>query len=239
MKNLKDFINESRINEDVDENLFWLLDKWFERNENQKSEFISILVQCRQEGDKVNIDSLKKLLHNTELKKDLKEFINFLSNDLEPQNNKDYLYELKQVIEVVIGKKEKNKYLGENQITEKLIINKNIKIKEYNYHPKSTTELRKILWDLLEKRGENADLNDIDTSKITFMDSLFSDSDFDGDISQWDVSNVEDMDFMFYNSNFTGKNGDISQWDVSKVEHMKDMFLKSPLEKNPPKWYKV
>lgn len=239
MKNLKDFINESRINEDVDDNLFWLLDKWFERNENQKSEFISILVQCRQEGDKVNIDNLKKLLHNTELKKDLKEFINFLSNDLEPQNNKDYLYELKQVIEVVIGKKEKNKYLDENQITEKLIINKNIKIKEYNYHPKSTTELRKILWDLLEKRGENADLNDIDTSKITFMDSLFSDSDFDGDISQWDVSNVEDMDFMFYNSNFTGKNGDISQWDVSKVEHMKDMFLKSPLEKNPPKWYKV
>ena len=115
MKNLKDFINESRINEDVDENLFWLLDKWFERNENQKSEFISILVQCRQEGDKVNIDNLKKLLHNTELKKDLKEFINFLSNDLEPQNNKDYLYELKQVIEVVIGKKEKNKYLDENK----------------------------------------------------------------------------------------------------------------------------
>ena len=239
MKNLKDFINESRINEDVDDNLFWLLDKWFERNENQKSEFISILVQCRQEGDKVNIDNLKKLLHNTELKKDLKEFINFLSNDLEPQNNKDYLYELKQVIEVVIGKKEKNKYLDENQITEKLIINKNIKIKEYNYHPKSTTELRKILWDLLEKRGENADLNDIDTSKITFMDSLFSDSDFNGDISQWDVSNVEDMDFMFYNSNFTGENGDISNWDVSKVEHMKDMFLKSPLEKNPPKWYKL
>ena len=239
MKNLKDFINESRINEDVDDNLFWLLDKWFERNENQKSEFISILVQCRQEGDKVNIDNLKKLLHNTELKKDLKEFINFLSNDLEPQNNKDYVYELKQVIEVVIGKKEKNKYLDENQITEKLIINKNIKIKEYNYHPKSTTELRKILWDLLEKRGENADLNDIDTSKITFMDSLFSDSDFNGDISQWDVSNVEDMDFMFYNSNFTGENGDISNWDVSKVEHMKDMFLKSPLEKNPPKWYKL
>jgi len=238
MKNLKDFINESRINEDVDENLFWLLDKWFERNENQKSEFISILVQCRQEGDKVNIDNLKKLLHNTELKKDLKEFINFLSNDLEPQNNKDYLYELKQVIEVVIGKKEKNKYLENNkekQVSEKLIINKNTKIQKYNYHPKSTTELRKILWDLLEKRGENADLNDIDTSKITFMDSLFSDSDFNGDISQWDVSNVEDMDFMFYNSDF---NGDISQWDVSKVEHMKDMFLKSPLEKNPPKWYK-
>ena len=120
-------------------------------------------------------------------------------------------------------------------INEKLIINKNIKIQKYNYHPKSTTELRKILWDLLEKRGENANLNDIDTSNITFMDSLFSDSYFNGNISGWDVSNVEDMDFMFYNSDF---NGDISDWDVSKVEHMRDMFLKSPLEKNPPKWYK-
>ncbi len=114
MKSLKNFIYENRINEDVDENLFWLLDKWFERNENQKSEFIEIIVKCKQNGDKVSIDNLKKLLHNTELKKDLKEFINFLSNDLEPHNNKDYLYELKQVIEIVIGKKEKNKYLDEN-----------------------------------------------------------------------------------------------------------------------------
>ena len=109
MISLKDYIFE-----ELDDNLFWLLDKWFERNENQKSEFIGITVQCRQEGDKVNIDNLKKLLHNTELKKNLKEFINFVDNDLEPQNNKDYLYELKQVIEVVIGKKEKNKYLYES-----------------------------------------------------------------------------------------------------------------------------
>ena len=40
---------------------------------------------------------------------------------------------------------------------------------------------------------------------------------------------------MFYNSTF---NGDISKWDVSKVKYMKYMFDKSPLEKNPPKWYK-
>lgn len=112
MKSLKNFIYENRINEDVDDNLFWLLDKWFERNENQKSEFISIVVKCRQEGDKVNIDNLDKLLNNTELKRNLKEFINFIDNDIEPQSNKDYLYSLKQIIEVVIGKKEKNIYLN-------------------------------------------------------------------------------------------------------------------------------
>ena len=32
--------------------------------------------------------------------------------------------------------------------------------------------------------------------------------------------------------------GDISKWNVSKVENMNKMFYKSPLEKNPPKWYK-
>ena len=40
---------------------------------------------------------------------------------------------------------------------------------------------------------------------------------------------------MFNDSKFTG---DISEWDVSKVKNMWYMFLGSPLEKNPPKWYK-
>ena len=56
-----------------------------------------------------------------------------------------------------------------------------------------------------------------------------------GDISNWDVSNVEDMECMFYNTKF---NGDISNWDVSNVKDMDDMFYDSPLQKNPPKWYK-
>ena len=40
---------------------------------------------------------------------------------------------------------------------------------------------------------------------------------------------------MFYNSEF---NGDISNWNVSNVKHMYHIFDNSPLEKNPPKWYK-
>ena len=39
----------------------------------------------------------------------------------------------------------------------------------------------------------------------------------------------------FYESSF---NGDISNWNVSNVENMSYMFFGSPLEKNPPKWYK-
>jgi len=99
------------IFEELDtDNLFWLLDKWFERNEKQLSEFIEIVVQCRQNGDKVSIDKLKELIKGTKFETNLKEFINFVDNDLEPIENKDYIYILKQIIEVVIGKKEKNKY---------------------------------------------------------------------------------------------------------------------------------
>ena len=40
---------------------------------------------------------------------------------------------------------------------------------------------------------------------------------------------------MFCKSNF---NGDISDWDVSNVINMGYAFFGSPLENNPPKWYK-
>ena len=40
---------------------------------------------------------------------------------------------------------------------------------------------------------------------------------------------------MFTQSKF---NGDISNWDVSNVIDMYGMFNNSPLEYNPPKWYK-
>ena len=94
-------------------------------------------------------------------------------------------------------------------IQERLHINKDIK--SYNYHPKTHDELIKIVDQLIKERGNEADLNDIDTSEITDMYQLFYKSEFNGDISNWNVSNVKDMSYM---------------------------FDKSPLEKNPPKWYK-
>ena len=119
-------------------------------------------------------------------------------------------------------------------IQERLHINKDTKI-VYNYHPKKRLELNKLINKLIEERGDEADLNDIDTSKITNMSKLFYVSSFNGDISNWDVSNVQYMYSMFRHSEF---NGDISNWDVSNVKDMGAMFYKSPLEKNPPKWYK-
>ena len=125
-------------------------------------------------------------------------------------------------------------------IQERLHINKDIKSYNYNYnyHPKTRDELKELVDKLIKERGNEADLNDIDTSEITDMSALFFKSSFNGDISNWDVSNVKDMISLFRESKFTGENGNISNWDVSNVEDMYGIFDNSPLEKNPPKWYK-
>ena len=123
-----------------------------------------------------------------------------------------------------------------NFIQEKLVINKHSKVK-YNYHPKSRDELKELVNKLIEERGNEADLNDIDTSNITDMTELFYRSNFNGNISEWDVSNVEDMTRMFYQSKFSGDNGDISKWNTKKVKNVLNMFKFSPGEVYPPIWY--
>ena len=150
-----------------------------------------------------------------------------------------------------------------NYIVEKLKkINSKNTGKQYNYFPKNTDELKRIVSNLIKERGNEANLNDIDTSEITDMSYMFQTSKFNGNISKWDVSNVNNMIGMFCYSDFTGENGDISDWDVSNVKHMNNMFFDSsfngdisnwdvskvksmytmfmgcPLSKNPPKWYK-
>ena len=129
-------------------------------------------------------------------------------------------------------------------INEKLIINKNTKINKYNYQPEDKYELNDLIKKLLEERGLDADLNDIDISKITDMNYLFDRPsfnkinkydlcNFNGDISKWDVSHVKTMVGMFYESKF---NGDISNWDVSNVEYMAYMFSESKFNGDISKW---
>ena len=106
MKHLSNYILE-----ELDDNIWWLLDKWFDRNEQQYQEFIEIVIKCKQEGEKVNIENLKNIIKGTQIERNLKSFVNFIDNEVNPINTKDYLYSLKQIIEMVLGKKEKNKYL--------------------------------------------------------------------------------------------------------------------------------
>ena len=136
----------------------------------------------------------------------------------------------------------------------------------YRVEDSSRKTLKKLIEKLIDKRGPECDLNDIDVSNVEDMSYMFYLSNFNGDISGWDVSGVTDMNNMFYNSKFTGENGDISGWDVSWAIDMycmfcnspftgengdisgwdvnpdcdmTDMFKNSPLENNPPEWYRV
>ena len=148
-----------------------------------------------------------------------------------------------------------------NYISEALI-KKDTKVKTYNYYPKTYNELRSLLEKLLEERGEDANLNDIDTSNITYMSSLFDGLDpHNIDISKWDVSNVEEMDSMFYDcENFNcdlskwnvkkvkymnwmfggciNFDSDLSKWDIRNVKNMRNMFADCTSLKNKPSWYK-
>ena len=106
-------------------------------------------------------------------------------------------------------------------------------ISTYTCQSKSKIELKEIIKDRINKEGPDCDLNDIDTSLITDMSTLFFDSKFTGDISKWNVSNVRDMSFMFYNSEF---NSDISKWDMLNVKDMFGMFYKAKFNQDIANW---
>ena len=94
--------------------------------------------------------------------------------------------------------KEIVKFIQEGlKITAKTKVNEKPK---YNYHPKTKEELKDLLKQLIEERGNEGDFNDIDTSKIKDMSDLFNGMDkFNGDISKWNVSNVKNNNKIFYN----------------------------------------
>jgi surface protein len=62
---------------------------------------------------------------------------------------------------------------------------------------------------------------------------MFTNSEFNRDISKWNVSKVVDMDYMFGGSKF---NQDISNWDVSKVASMTRIFSNSSFSGNVNTW---
>ena len=82
----------------------------------------------------------------------------------------------------------------------------------YTLFPQTTEELKQMIEDEISKNGNECSLNHINVSEINDMSGMFRASKFNGDISDWNISNVRDMGHM---------------------------FVYSPLENNPPKWYKI
>lgn len=148
----------------------------------------------------------------------------------------------------------------EQYIIEKLKIQNVKNTTEHTLFPETKEELIKMIKEEISKNGKQCNLNHIDVSGITDMESLFnryglrafdgdisewdvsnvtnmknmfSSSDFDGNISEWDVSSVEDMSCMF---EYSGFKGDISKWDVSSVKNMKNMFHASKFDGDISDW---
>ena len=99
----------------------------------------------------------------------------------------------------------------------------NDKFHKKGYKPKDKDTLEKLLERMIEVRGDEGDFNDIDTSDIKDMESLFLfNTTFNGDITGWNVSKVTDMSGMFfYAESF---NQPIGNWEFLIVRHMRSMF---------------
>ena len=92
------------------------------------------------------------------------------------------------------------------------------------YKPKNRDTLEKLLERMIKIRGDEGDFNDIDTSDIESMESLFLFNEtFNGDITGWNVSSVISMDGMF--SGATSFNQPIGKWKFPNVTDVRNMFF--------------
>ena len=120
-----------------------------------------------------------------------------------------------------------------SEIVEGLKITSKSRVNE-TYKPKSPEELALMIKKLVNERGVDADLNDIDLGYLTDISFAFQyATKFNGDISRWDVSHIKYMSFLFKGIKFKG---DISNWDVSNVEDMSYMFCNCPFDGDLSKW---
>ena len=104
------------------------------------------------------------------------------------------------------------------------------------YKPKDKDTLKWLLKRMIEVRGDEGDFNDIDTSDIESMTSLFNHNEtFNGDITGWNVSSVISMNSIFYGAK--SFNQDISKWKFPNVRDMKCMFCEaSSFNQDISKW---
>lgn len=95
------------INEELDENIFWLLDKWFENNEQDKQWFIELLVKYKTDKTRKTVETYVHDIPNEHLI----QFVSFIDNNLTSDKQLDYIYKLQQILDICVTNKGKqNKY---------------------------------------------------------------------------------------------------------------------------------
>ena len=106
---MKKLINYVKAELESD-NILWLLDQWFNRDEVAKEEFINIIFKCQKDH---TVNNAEKYLNQTQnLKLNLQSFINFVSDEVNIKSDKDYIYAFKELLKIIINNKSNsNKYI--------------------------------------------------------------------------------------------------------------------------------
>lgn len=87
---------------------------------------------------------------------------------------------------------------------------------------------------LFSMTGFDHDISNWNVGNVTNMGSMFGEMFFNQDIGDWNVGNVINMAGMFFaNEAF---NQDIGRWDVSKVTNMSSMFAHTRFNQNISNW---
>lgn len=93
------------ICESIDsDNLFWKIDKWFDKNNIENSErqaFIDLLDICRNNNNIVTKDAVS----NYALSNNIKPFVNFITDNVSGIEVNDYIYILMKIIQLILANK--------------------------------------------------------------------------------------------------------------------------------------
>lgn len=103
MKQLNNYIND-KIYESFEDNLFWKIDKYFERNELEKKQFIDIVDYFRDHPG-FNKKTIEEYLEKNKFEK-IDKFIDFIDDIIKKEDTeRDYKYILYMVIKRIIENK--------------------------------------------------------------------------------------------------------------------------------------
>lgn len=99
MKSLNKFIKES-----IDDNLFWKIDKYFEKSIKERNQFLSLVRHCRKNPGFTNKDVEEWIKENEFI--NLKKFVDFVDDVVKiDTTDRDYTYILYKIIKLIIANK--------------------------------------------------------------------------------------------------------------------------------------